>query len=106
MAETIQTISAPKKVWRFQLAGDEKVWEIPLVGSLNVEQAMKFRKLGKSAVDALNEDSMLEVAIDLFDSLCPGLVGALTVDQLGEVMLGWQEASGMAVGESSASSAS
>lgn len=103
MAETIQTISAPKKVWRFQLAGDDKVWEIPLVGSLNVEQAMKFRKLGKSALD---EDVMLEVAIDLFESLCPGLVGTLTVDQLGEVMRGWQEASGMAVGESSASSAS
>ena len=103
MSDAISTIGAARKVWRFQIAGDEKVWEVPLIGSLNVEQAMKFRKLGKSALD---EDVMLEVAIDLFESLCPGLVGTLTVDQLGEVMRGWQEASGMAVGESSASSAS
>lgn len=103
MSEAISTIGVAKKVWRFQLAGDEKVWELPLVGSLNVKQALKFRELGKSAGD---EDTMLTVSVDLFESLCPGLVDALTVDQLGEVMRGWQEASGMAVGESSASSAS
>lgn len=103
MSETVSTIGAARKVWRFQLAGDEKVWELPLIGSLNVKQALKFRELGKSAGD---EEAMLTVAIDLFDALCPGLIGALTVDQLGEVMLGWQEASGMAVGESRASSES
>lgn len=103
MSEAISTIGAAKKVWRFQLAGDEKVWELPLVGSLNVSQALKFRELGKSAGD---EDAMLTVSVELFEALCPGLVDALTVDQLGEVMRGWQEASGMAVGESSASSAS
>lgn len=103
MSETISTIGAAKKVWRFQLAGDEKVWELPLIGSLSVKQALKFRELGKSAGD---EDAMLTAAVDLFDALCPGLVAALTVDQLGEVMLGWQEASGMAVGESRASSES
>lgn len=103
MSDAISTIGAAKRVWRFQLAGDEKVWELPLVGSLNVKQAMTFRKLGKSAGD---EDAMLDVAIELFDALCPGLVDALTVDQLGEVMRGWQDASGMAVGESRASSES
>ena len=103
MSEAISTIGAAKKVWRFQLAGDEKVWELPLIGSLNVKQALKFRELGKSAGD---EEAMLTVAVDLFDALCPGLVSALTVDQLGEVMRGWQEASGMAVGESRASSES
>lgn len=103
MSEAISTIGAARKVWRFQLAGDEKVWELPLIGSLSVKQALKFRELGKNAVD---EDAMLTAAIDLFDALCPGLVAALTVDQLGEVMLGWQDASGMAVGESRASSES
>lgn len=103
MSDAVSTIGVARKVWRFQLAGDEKVWELPLIGSLNVKQAMTFRRLGKSALD---EDAMLDVAIDLFESLCPGLVDALTVDQLGEVMLGWQEASGMAVGESQASSES
>ena len=103
MSDAVSTIGAAKRVWRFQLAGDEKVWELPLVGSLNVKQAMTFRKLGKSAGD---EDAMLDVAIELFDALCPGLVDALTVDQLGEVMRGWQDASGMAVGESRASSES
>lgn len=103
MSEAISTIGAARKVWRFQLAGDEKVWEIPLIGSLNVKQAMSFRKLGKSSIE---EDAMLDAAVDLFDALCPGLVEALTVDQLGEVMRGWQDASGMAVGESQASSES
>ena len=103
MSEAISTIGAAKKVWRFQLTGDEKVWELPLIGSLNVKQAMTFRKLGKSAGD---EDAMLDVAMDLFESLCPGLVDVLTVDQLSEVMFGWQGASGMAVGESQASSES
>lgn len=103
MPEAISTIGAARKVWRFQLAGDEKVWELPLIGSLNVKQAMSFRKLGKSSIE---EDAMLDAAVELFDALCPGLVGALTVDQLGEVMRGWQDASGMAVGESQASSAS
>ena len=103
MSEEVSTIGASKKVWRFQLAGDEKVWELPLIGSLNVKQAMTFRKLGKSALD---EDAMLDVAIELFESLCPGLVDALTVDQLSEVMFGWQGASGVSVGESQASSES
>lgn len=103
MSDAVSTIGAAKKVWRFQLSGDEKVWELPLIGSLNVKQAMAFRKIGKSALD---EDAMLGVAIELFESLCPGLVDALTVDQLGEVMLGWQAASGTAVGESQASSES
>ena len=103
MSEAVSTIGATRKVWRFQLAGDEKVWELPLIGSLNVKQAMTFRKLGKSAGD---EDVMLDVAIELFDALCPGLVDALTVDQLGEVMRGWQDASGTSVGESRASSES
>ena len=101
MSETISTIGAARKVWCFRLAGDEKVWELPLIGSLNVKQAMKFRKLGKSAGD---EEAMLDVAMDLFETLCPGLVESLTVDQLGEVMRGWQDASGMAAGESQASS--
>ena len=103
MSDAVSTIGAARKVWRFQLTGDEKVWELPLIGSLNVKQAMTFRKLGRSALD---EDAMLDVAIELFESLSPGLVDALTVDQLGEVMRGWQEASGMAVGESRASSES
>lgn len=103
MSEAISTVGAAKKVWRFQLAGDEKVWELPLIGSLNVKQAMSFRKLGKASID---EDAMLEAAVELFDALCPDLVEALTVDQLGEVMRGWQEASGMAAGESRASSES
>lgn len=101
MPDSISTIRAARKVWRFQLTGDEKVWELPLIGSLNVKQAMTFRKLGKSTLD---EDAMLDVAIELFESLCPGLVESLTVDQLGEVMRGWQDASGMTVGESQASS--
>lgn len=103
MSEAISTIGAARKVWRFQLAGNEKVWEIPLIGSLNVKQAMSFRKLGKSSIE---EDAMLDAAVDLFDALCPGLIEALTVDQLGEVVRGWQDASGMAVGESQASSES
>lgn len=103
MSEAVATIGAARKVWRFQLTGDERVWELPLIGSLNVKQALKFRELGMSAGD---EDAMLAVAVELFDALCPGLVDALTVDQFGEVMRGWQGASGVDVGESSASPAS
>lgn len=100
MSDAVSTISAARKVWRFQLAGDDKIWELPLIGSLNVKQALKFRDLGKRAGDV---EAMLTVSVELFDALCPGIVDALTVDQLGEVMRGWQEASGMTVGESQAS---
>lgn len=100
MSDEITVIGGERKELCFQLAGSDKLWHVPLMGSMSAAQVLRFRKLGKSAGDI---DTMLDVASDLFDSLAPGIMDALTLDQLAEVWTLWQEASGMTVGESKAS---
>lgn len=100
MAENLTVISAPAREWRFQLVGDERVWSLPLMGSLPIATARKLAKM----VDIATEVEMIDAACDLFDEVCPGLIAAVTADQLTEILWGWREASGVEPGESPASS--
>ena len=98
--EEITKIKADAGKWMFQLSGSEKVWSMPLMGSLPVKTARDVSKLAE--VNAKTD--MLDAAISLFDELCPGLTDVVTTDQLAEVMTAWKDASGIAPGESQASS--
>ena len=100
MSKDVVTIGGERKEFCFQLTGSKKVWRIPLMGSMSAAQVLRFRKLGQSAMD---EDAMLDAASDLLESFAPGIMDAITLDQLAEVWRAWQEASGVSVGESQAS---
>lgn len=100
MENSATIIKAARKEWAFQLAGSDKVWTLPLMGSLPVGLARKVAKMP----EAMTEAQMLDAAFDLFDELCPGLTDVVTSDQLAEIMLGWREASQVSPGESQASS--
>ena len=100
MPEKTTVINAPVRAWRFQLAGSEKVWTLPLMGSLPIGTARRMMRLA----DVETESEMIEAACTIFDELCPGLIDTVTSDQLLAIMRGWQEASGMTPGESQASS--
>lgn len=98
--EEIAKIGSAAREWRFQLAGSDKVWSLPLMGSLPVKTSRDVAKLAEVKTNA----EMLDAAISMFDALCPGLSDVVTTDQLADVMVSWQEASGIAPGKSQASS--
>lgn len=94
MAE-IATIGEQAAEFNFRLAGSEKVWRLPLMGSLPVKTARRLARLS----DAGEGSDMFDAAIEVFDELCPGLTDEVTMSQLTEVMRAWNEASGVSVGE-------
>ena len=100
MTKNTTIISVAPREWRFQLSGSDKVWSLPLMGSLPLAVARKVAKM----VGLDDESAMIDAAFDLFDELCPGLVDAVTTDQLAAIMVGWKEASSIEPGESQASS--
>lgn len=100
MEEKATVISVAPRAWMFQLEDGGKVWSLPLMGSLPISTA---RKLAKMA-DVNTEADMIDAAYDIFEAICPGLMDAVTTDQLAAILNGWREASGIAPGESPASS--
>lgn len=105
MGENVSIIGSPRRVWRFQIAGDDRVWEIPLMGSLTISQARAMYEVSKT-LDLADEGKAIESAASVIEGLCPGLIDAVTSDQLTEIVAGWRAASGRAAGESLASSES
>ena len=99
----VSVIGSPRKVWRFQLAGDDKVWEIPLMGSLTISQARALYEVSKT-LDITDEGKAIDSAASVIEELCPGLIDTVTSDQLVEIIAGWRAASGQVAGESQASS--
>lgn len=91
-------IASARNEWRFQLEGSRKVWALPLMGSL---PAKKARML--SGLASADEQDALGLFVDLIEELAPGLADQVTLDQLREVIEGWQEASGISAGESQGS---
>ena len=100
--DNIVSIGCAAKEFRFTLAGSERVWSIPLMTSLPVRQAAKIAKLAKSTSIETQTDALVE----LFDTVCPGLIDEISIDQAGEVLRAWGKASGVTPGESPAPSES
>lgn len=97
--KTYQVIGEESKEWCFKLNGSEKLWRMPLLGSLPLKTA---RRLMHSKAN--DETEMIDAATDLLDEICPGLTDELTVSGLMEVVSAWGEASGILLGESRSSS--
>ncbi len=98
--DAVRVIGGKKRMWKFRLAGSDEVHELPLLGALPVSVARKM-----SGLSSATAAEQVDAAIDLFESLCPGVVETLTMDQLTELVAAWREASGISVGESPASPA-
>ena len=92
-------IASTRREWRFQVGSSKKVWSLPLMGSLPAKKVKVLASLDKE-----DGDEALDVFVDLLEGLCPGLTDELTLDELQQVMVGWQEASGITAGESRPSS--
>lgn len=93
-------IASTRGEWRFQVGSSKKVWTLPLMGSLPAKKVRVLADLGKEDDGKRTLDSF----IDLLEGLCPGLADEVTLDELREVMVCWQEASGITAGESLPSS--
>ena len=81
----------------FQLAGNDKVWRLPTLDSLPMKRVLKLNSLVST------DDEAQQVAIDLFDELCPGLTDELTLGEFKQVFDAWAGASSVSMGESQAS---
>ena len=97
----VAVIGAPVRTWRFRISGSEEVFSLPLMGSLPMKDALALNTLASAT-----RDEQVDAAVELFDRMCPGLTDIVTLDQLTDVVNGWREASGIAPGESPASSES
>lgn len=79
--------------FEFALERDEgTIYSLPLIQDLPVKQVRKLAK----AQDADGVDMVL----DLFDDLTPGLTDVATQRDLGLIMEAWSEASSATLGES------
>lgn len=87
-----------KGAFKFQLAGAERVWQLPLMSALPVKQARKLVRLSHA-----DDEQAMDAVIELLDALVPGLTDELTLDGLAEVIGAWSEASGITAGESGSS---
>lgn len=92
-------IGRAEKAFRFQLSGSEKVWSLPLIGTLPIKLARDISK-----ITTLDGNEQLDTMIDVFDGLCPGLTDVVSGDELNEIITLWCEASGITPGESQTSS--
>lgn len=91
-------IDAAPKEFCFKLKGSDELRRLPSVGSLPVRVARKLMDVGNGS-----NAEVLDAVGDLMDQWCPGLVDSLTLEQFTEVVEAWFTASGITMGESSAS---
>lgn len=96
--QNVAVIAAHGGCYAFKLEGSDKVWRIPLAGSLPLKKARRLAAMVDSA--NASEIEQLDAVIALFDDLCPGLTDEVRSDQLKEIMEGWSAASGIEPGES------
>ncbi len=102
--------------FKFQLEGDDQVWELPMLQHLPKPQLIKLRELSLKLVDGKGKpkknlspkrvEEAARVQQDILDEYCPGLYTDLAEEQLAWLMEAWRDASEISLGESSASSTS
>lgn len=104
-------MSAPVKImanghadkFTFQLEGDETVYSVPYVGSLDTATTYDMIAAAKGG-----DNDALMWFIEKFREWCPGLDERATIDQFGYIIGAWRtagrDAQGVDAGESGASS--
>ena len=104
-------MSAPVKImanghaekFQFQLEGDETVYSVPYIGSLDTSTTYDMIAAAKGG-----DNDALMWFIEKFRAWCPGLDERATIDQFGYIIGAWRttgrDAQGVDAGESGASS--
>lgn len=107
--------SIKQNQFEFKVPGEKKTRALPLLKFLPVGTNSKMAELAapiKKAKDAGNEPDRESLQafgvfqIGLLEKYSPGVTDVLDNEQLKELLGGWQEASGISVGESPASAGS
>lgn len=104
-------MSAPIKImanghaekFQFQLEGDETVYSVPYIGSLDTATTYDMIAAAKGG-----DNDALMWFIEKYREWCPGLAERATIEQFGAIIGAWRtagrDAQGVDVGESGASS--
>lgn len=92
MAED-RVFGSERKAFCFRLEGSDEVWAMPLLNSLPMDEVMGF-----------GPQTTLGEFMAVFERYCPGLGKHISFGDFKELLVAWQEASGITVGESLASS--
>ena len=89
--------------FQFQLEGDETVYSVPYIGSLDTSTTYDMIAAAKGG-----DNDALMWFIEKFREWCPGLDERATIDQFGYIIGAWRaagrDAQGVDAGESVASS--
>lgn len=101
--------AAADHIFEFTLPGSDKVWQLPLLGYLKANEQGNFVRVAakvKRSGDKAKKDSailseVMDLQRELIEKHCPGLYDLVTVDQLEALVVAWQEASKVRLGESS-----
>lgn len=107
--------SLKQNTFEFKVPGERKVRALPLLKYLPMGMNSRMAEAAgpvqaaqragrKPTPDELRE--LGSIQMELFNKYSPGLVDAVDAEQLGAIMIAWQEASGITVGESPASAGS
>lgn len=107
--------SQKQNVFEFKVPGEKKVRTLPLLKYLPMGMNSRMadaagpiqaaQKAGrKPAPEELH--ALGSIQMEILNKYSPGLVDNVDAEQLGAVMVAWQEASGISVGESPASAGS
>lgn len=103
--------SIKQNQFEFKVPGEKKTRSLPLLKFLPIGLRGKLADAAKPIAAAQeakrepNEEDLGKLGalqLELLDKYSPGLVDLLDNDQLGALLVAWQEASGVTVGESAA----
>lgn len=86
------------ETFQFKLEGSKKVWGLPLLSRLQLSEVRKLRDVPEG-----DDAAALDAVADILDRHCPGLTDIIGIDEMGALMEMWYGASGITLGESSAS---
>ncbi|MFJ4168387.1 hypothetical protein ACIPY3_02640 [Paenarthrobacter sp. NPDC089714] len=98
-----------------KVPGERKTWTLPLLKFIPVGMRGKLAEAAKpikAAQDAGRKPTEAELGqlgelqLTLLNKYAPGLVDVVDNDQLGAILVEWQKASNITVGESAASASS
>lgn len=101
--EVFQIVRKKTKAFSFAMPGSKKVYHMPLMKDLSMGETMQMSEFADEKDPQILDAKALVFIYGLFSKYVPE-VANLTQDEFGELFQAYQEASGMTVGESAASS--